>query len=394
MFTRIRLEVLLLLVAVPVLAILGAAGWWSWGSRVPTGEAARAPADIRAGAPVDEDEWGSEAWVPGELARQEDWSGGGYLPPWRPRLALQGPLSDVVRPLTGGVKLLDEELPHGLCHPLILELFADFIMDSYVGEGIMRAFEGNPEVLEVMQPGFKSNYFKTPEIDLYAPRDEKMKGRKPVSSKSGKQVKTADMSMNMKVLTMCVGLSASACAAVQVRELDTRWLEDCPKEARVAIEALGLGTGEPYDVDLLGIDYDRRSSTPIFMKEGLLEARWAGLHLGPDFPRSELGRRMKGAILFGRAKSYGSRMSVQFDRLKLADGRELPICAIGYDVWGKEPGLERWGPGSHPGVNVRNTDPEKLAALKGLRPGEFPVANSTIWISFEMPFRPQWLSRR
>jgi hypothetical protein len=389
MFTRIRLGLMLLLVTVLVLA---GVGWWTWGPRARTGQAGQAPAGARAGEPVDGDEVEAEAWVPGELARQEDWSRP-YLP-WQPGLALQGPLSDMVRPLTGGVKLLDEELPHGLCRPVILELYMELLEETQMDQGVVRAFEDNPEALEYLQPLFKSSYFKTPEIDLYAPRDEKKKGRKPVSSKSNNPPGKAETSVNMKMLTLCIGLSASACAAVQVREVDTRWLEDCPKEARVAIEALGLGTGEPYDVDLLGIDYDRRSATPLFMKEGPLEARWAGLDLGPDFPHSELGRRMKGAMLFGRAKSYGPRMSVQFDRLKLADGRELPICAIGYDVWGKEPGLERWGPGSHRGVNVGNTEPQSLAALKDLRPGEFPIANSTIWISFGMPFRPQGLSRR
>ncbi len=284
------------------------------------------------------------------------------------------------------------EIPHGFCHPGIQELFLEFFEESHMSEGAVRAIADNPKVFEDILPKFKSDYFKTPEIDLYGPRDVK-KGSRPVSSKSSNPPRKAEVSMNMKMLTLCIGLSASACKAVQVRQVDTEWLEDCPKEARVAIEALGLGTGEPYDVGL-EIDYSRRQETPFFMKEGAVLARWEGLHLGPDFPRSELGRRMKGAKLFGRAKSFGSRMSVQFDRLELADGRELPICAIGYDVWGKEPGLDRWGPGSHPGVNVGNKDPEKLAALNELRPGEFPVANSTIWISFGMTFRAEWLAQR
>ena len=212
-----------------------------------------------------------------------------------------------------------------------------------------------------------------------------------MSSRSSNPPELAEV--NMKMMALCIGLSASACAAVQVHQVDTEWLEDCSKEARVAIEALGLGTGEPYDVGL-ELDFTRRQETPLFMNEGPVVARWEGLHLGPDFPRSELGRRMKGAKLYGRAKSYGHRMSIQFDRLELADGRKLPICAIGYDVWGKEPGLDRWGPGSHPGVNVGNDNPKTLAALKELRSGEFPIAASTIWISFGMPFRAQWLSRR
>lgn len=311
---------------------------------------------------------------------------------WVPKLGLEGPWRDGRRPLTGDVRLLDE-MPHGLCEPGIRSLWSSLFLESHMGTGEAWAVLKIPRFFSEFL-GIRSNYFETPEIDLYKPRDaKKAKGSKPVSSKSSNPPVPAEVSVNMKMLTLCIGLSASACAAVQVRQVDTEWLEDCPKEARVAIEALGLGTGEPYDVGL-DIDYSRRQETPLFMKEGPLVARWEGLHLGPEFPRSELGRRMKGAKLFGRAKSYGHRMSIQFDRLELADGRKLPICAIGYDVWGKEPGLDRWGPGSHPGVNVGNDNPKKLAALEELLPGEFPIAASTIWISFGMPFRPQWLARR
>jgi hypothetical protein len=400
MVTRIRLGVLLLLVAVLVGVcldrVLRRGGGRQQASPVqwPPVEGVEAPEAVRDSREE------AKAWSghqrggerEGREDTVEDLGKEGNLV-WAPKLGLQGPWRDGRRPLAGGVRFLDE-MPHGLCEPGIRWLWLQVHFGSHMGEGDIRAIAENFEVIKELLK-FESSYFGTPEIDLYGPRDpKKEKGSRPVSSKSSKPPVTAEVSVEMKMLTLCIGLSASACAAVQVRELDTRWLEDCPKEARVAIEALGLGTGEPYDVGLLGIDYDRRSATPLFIKEGPLEARWEGLHLGPDFPRSELGRRMKGARLFGRAKSYGSRMSVQFDRLKLADGRELPICAIGYDVWGKEPGLERWGPGSHPGVNVRNDDPEKLAALKDLRPGEFPVANSTIWISFATPFRSQWLSRR
>ncbi|WNG50038.1 hypothetical protein F0U60_42385 [Archangium minus] len=335
-----------------------------------------------------------DAWVEeGESWDLEEDLGKGDNLVWVPKLGLEGPWRDGRRPLPGGVRLLDE-LPHGLCEPGICSLWSSLFLESHMGTGEAWAILKIPRFFSEFLR-IESNYFETPEIDLYKPRDaKKAKGSKPVSSKSSNPPETAEVSVNMKVLTLCIGLSASACAAVQVRQVDTEWLEDCPKEARVAIEALGLGTGEPYDVELLGIDYTRRQATPLFIKEGPVVARWEGLHLGPDFPRSELGRRMKGAKLFGRAKSYGQRMSIQLDRLELADGRKLPICAIGYDVWGKEPGLEQWGPGSHPGVNVGNTDPEKLSALKDLRPGEFPVANSTIWISFGMTFRPQWLARR
>jgi hypothetical protein len=326
----------------------------------------------------------------------EDWEvdlgrGGRLL--WIPDLALRGPWRDGKRPLPGEVGLFEEPLPGGLCYPGLSWLLLELHKNSFMGLGEAHVIGNNPKLMEALLRKFKSAYFHTPELDLYGPRDPKQKGKKPVSSRSSGPPKRAEVSVKMKVLTLCAGLSASACAAVQVRQVDTEWLEDCPKEARVAIEALGLGTGEPYDVGL-ELDYTRRQETPLFMKEGPVVARWEGLHLGPDFPRSELGRRMKGAKLYGRAKSYGHRMSVQFNRLELADGRKLPICAIGYDVWGKEPGLDRWGPGSHPGVRVGNENPKKLAALAELLPGEFPIAVSTIWISFGMPFRAEWLARR
>jgi hypothetical protein len=400
-----------LLVGMLVFASLMGGGLWKWDS--PTREASPldglwAQPGGAGGAP--EDAWGealeagSQApfmdegpgdlpWRedPGDLGWDEDLAKEGYIV-WRPRLALVGPWTDSARPLPGGMKLLEEELPHGFCRPGILELFLELFAESQMYEGAANAIADNPKGFQETLPKFKSEYFKEPEIDLYGPRDVK-KGSKPVSSRSSKPPELAEVSVNMKLLTLCIGLSASACAAVQVRQVDTEWLEDCSKESRVAIEALGLGTGEPYDVGL-ELDFTRRQETPLFIKEGPLVARWEGLHLGPDFPRSELGRRMKGAKLYGRAKSYGQRMSVQFERLELADGRELPICAIGYDVWGKEPGLDRWGPGSHPGVRVGNDEPETLAALKDLRPGEFPIAASTIWISFGMPFRAEWLARR
>jgi hypothetical protein len=313
---------------------------------------------------------------------------------WIPDLALRGPWRDGKRPLPGEVVLLEERLPGGLCYPGITWLLLELHKNSFMGLGEAHVIGKNPKLMEALMHKFKSAYFQTPELDLYGPRDPKQKGGKPVSSRSSGPPDRAEVSVKkMKVLALCAGLSASACAAVQVRQVDTEWLEDCPKEARVAIEALGLGTGEPYDVGL-ELDFTRRQETPLFMKEGPVVARWEGAHLGPEFPRSELGRRMKKAKLYGRAKSYGHRMSVQFNRLVLADGRQLPICAIGYDVWGKEPGLDRWGPGSHPGVRVGNDEPETLAALKELRPGEFPIAASTIWISFGMPFRAEWLSRR
>lgn len=389
---------------------LGAAvlawGVWKWSRPGSEGRPVEGPREEWASGPLAGDEaWAEEVedgedvdvterWDPGEQGWEDDLGKEGYVL-WLPKLQLLGPWTDARRPFVGETELLGvKSMPHGLCLPVIGSLWLSLHWESYMGLGEGRAVADNPKLLESVLPRFESGYFREPEIDLYAPRDEKKaKGSKPVSSKSSNPPETAAVSVNMKVLTLCVGLSASACAAVQVRQVDTEWLEDCPKEARVVIEALGLGTGEPYDVGL-ELDFTRRQETPLFMKEGPLVARWEGAHLGPDFPRSELGRRMKGAKLYGRAKSYGHRMSVQFRELELADGRKLPICAIGYDVWGKEPGLDRWGPGSHPGVNVGNDDPKMLAALKELRPGEFPIAASTIWISFGIPFRAQWLTRR
>lgn len=399
MAARLQMGVLLLLGVVLVgvgVARLGREGDRPERGR-PVGWAREEEVDVPEAR---EEGWAEEKEATGDGART--WEGGNWDDGdevvgkegnlvWAPRLRLLGPWRDGRRALTGSVKFL-EEIPHGLCVPGIWWLWLELHEASYMGRGDAWAIlERRGMLMERLR--FDGSDFNPPEIDLYGPRDEE-KGNKPVSFKSSKPPAAAEVSVKMKMLTLCMGLSASACAAVQVRQVDTEWLEDCPKEARVAIEALGLGTGEPYDVGLLGIDYTRRQATPLFMKEGPVEARWEGLHLGPDFPRSELGRRMKGAKLYGRAKSYGHRMSIQFDRLKLADGRELPVCAIGYDVWGKEPGLDRWGPGSHPGVNVGNDDPESLAALKDLRPGEFPIAASTIWISFGMPFRAQWLSQR
>ncbi|WP_158501617.1 hypothetical protein [Vitiosangium sp. GDMCC 1.1324] len=342
--------------------------------------------------------WAEEAEVAGDAARtwegvswdDEDevlWKEGSLV--WGPKLRLWGPWRDGRRSFAGGVKFL-EEMPHGLYEPGIFWLWMDLHKQSHMGRGDAWAILERPRMLKDRLK-FENNYFNRPEIDLYGPRDEE-KGNKPVSFKSSNPP-TAEVSVKMKLLTLCIGLSASACAAVQVRQVDTEWLEDCPKEARVAIEALGLGTGEPYDVEVQ-LEPGRRNETPAFMKEGPLVAHWEGLHLGPDFSRSDVGRRMKGSKLYGRGKVYGNRMSIHFNRLVLADGRELPVCAVGYDVWGKEPGLERWGPGSHKGVGVLNDDPRRLAALQDLRPGEFPTPGPTIWISFGSLFKREWLTRR
>jgi len=193
------------------------------------------------------------------------------------------------------------------------------------------------------------------------------------------------------LLAACAGLTLAACSAVQVRQVDTEWLEDCPAKAHAAVGELGLRSGEPYLVELLN-ETGRRKETPYFLKPGPVEAEWDGRWPGTELPPA-VQKRLKGVKLFGKATVLGNRMSVHLDRLETADGREFPICAVGYDVWLTEPGMERWGPGSHAGVDVGNDDPRLLAALADLRPGEFPVPSPAMWISFSTFFRPELFSR-
>jgi hypothetical protein len=193
------------------------------------------------------------------------------------------------------------------------------------------------------------------------------------------------------LLAVCAGLTLAACSAVQVRQVDTEWLEDCPAEAHAAVGELGLRSGEPYLVELLN-ETGRRKETPFFLKVGPVEAKWEGQWPGTE-PPPAVQKRLKGAKLFGKAKVLGNRMSVHLDRLETADGREFPICAVGYDVWLTEPGMEMWGPGSHVGVDVGNDNPRLLAALADLHPGEFPLPGPSIWISFSTFFRPELFSR-
>lgn len=252
----------LLLAGVPVAAILGW-GVWKWSRPDPEGSPVGWPREEWASGPMaGEETWAEEVgdgedvdvterWDPGEKGWEDDLGKEGYLL-WLPKLQLLGPWTDARRPFVGETELLGvESMPHGFCEPRIRSLWLSLHMESHLALGEGRAVADNPKLLESVLPRFESGYFIEPEIDLYAPRNEKKaKGSKPVSSKSSNPPETAAVSVNMKMLTLCVGLSASACAAVQVRQVDTEWLEDCPKEARVAIEALGLGTGEPYDVGL------------------------------------------------------------------------------------------------------------------------------------------------
>ena len=179
--------------------VVASMGWGSWRWSRPNQEASplqwtRAqPGDVwreaaAAGGqePSTDEDPGALPWDedPGDLGWDEDLGKEGYIV-WRPKLGLQGPWTDGARPLTGNVQLLEEELPHGFCHPGIQELFLELFLESHMSEGAVRAIADNPEVLEEILIKFKSNYFKTPEIDLYGPRGER-KGGGPVSSRSGK----------------------------------------------------------------------------------------------------------------------------------------------------------------------------------------------------------------
>ncbi|PTL83567.1 hypothetical protein DAT35_08715 [Vitiosangium sp. GDMCC 1.1324] len=170
-----------------MLVVVSLGGWslWKWGR--PTLETGRpgefrwAAVGARDGEPAAGDEEGA---VDAELGWDEDLGKEGYLL-WRPKLALQGPWTDAARALTGGVKLL-EELPHGLCHPRVQELLVELFTDeSHMVKATARVIADNPaKALEVLLPRFKSAYFKTLEIDLYAPRDEKKGGKSGASRRA------------------------------------------------------------------------------------------------------------------------------------------------------------------------------------------------------------------
>lgn len=251
-------------------------------------------------------------------------------------------------------------------------------------------------LLEDADLAYESEYFDSLERARTEPALARQKGSTPVShaepAAEGMEGMKQSRPRNSKLVAACAGLTLAACSAVQVRQVDTEWLEDCPPKARAAIRELGLGTGEPYQVRLLN-ETGRRNETPFFLKgEGPVVAAWDGGFPGTH-PPPEVQQQLKKAKLFGEARILGDRMSVHFDRLLLADGREFPVCAVGYSVWLTEPGVERWGPGSHQGVDVGNDDPRLLAALADLRPGEFPVPGTSIWISFGSLFRPELFSR-
>jgi hypothetical protein len=253
-------------------------------------------------------------------------------------------------------------------------------------------YEHAEDVFEDASLSYESAYFGSLETGSAAPMSEQQKGNMLVSPPASPADELSEPSRPRgRLLAACAGLTLAACSAVQVREVDREWLEDCSAKAHDTVSELGLRNGEPYLVDLLN-ETGRRKETPFFLKPGPVEANWDGRWPGTE-PSPEVQQRLKGAKLFGKTKVLGNRMSVHLDRLRTADGREFPICAVGYSVWLTEPGVERWGPGSHAGVDVGNDDPRLLAALADLRPGEFPVPGSDIWISFGTFFRAELFSR-
>ncbi len=247
-------------------------------------------------------------------------------------------------------------------------------------------------IFEDVSLEYESAYFGSLALGAAASSSEQQKGNLAVPPPG-----PSDEAMNGpprprgNLLAACAGLTLAACSAVQVRQVDAEWLEDCPAKAHAAVGELGLRSGEPYLVELLD-ETGRRKETPFFLKTGPVEAEWGGQWPGTE-PPSAVQNRLKGAKLFGKATVLGNRMSVHLDRLETAEGRQFPICAVGYDVWFTEPGVERWGPGSHAGVDVGNDDPRLLAALADLRPGEFPLPGPLILISFSTFFRPEFVSR-
>ncbi|HEX8706174.1 MAG TPA: hypothetical protein VF815_45490 [Myxococcaceae bacterium] len=249
-------------------------------------------------------------------------------------------------------------------------------------------YEAAMSLLEDAGLYYESAYFDSLEIGAAPSASEQQKGNLTVPAPgSSAEAMNEPPRPRGNLLAACAGLTLAACSAVQVRQVDTEWLEDCPAEAHAAVGELGLRPGAPYLVELLN-ETGRRNYTPFFLQPGPVEAMWHGRWPGTE-PPPAMQNQLKGAKLFGKATVLGNRMSVHLDRLKTADGREFPICAVGYDREGTEPGVERWGPGSHEGVDVGNDDPRLLAALADLRPGEFPVPTPDIWISFSTSFRPE-----
>lgn len=300
-------------------------------------------------------------------------------------VGLTGPWSEARPPLPGK--------PHLLADPGALRewsegfrvLNAEVERPRPLGPALAEAFLAAPEL-------FLTRYasrFDVPALDLYGPRPGAKKGQEPVAS--SRQPKSGGgLPGGGRVVALCAGLSMAACSAVQTREADAEWLADCPDEAIGSMRALGLKFGIPYNIVVRYPDSTRRQ-TPFFIREGPAMAT----SLGPytDLDSDEAIARWRYSKLLGQAKRYGDRMSVRFDRIRLKSGEEFPVCALAYDTWGREPGLERWGPGSHPGVGVNNDVPELLVWLETLGPGDFPVAGG-VRATFGALLRPEYVTLR
>ena len=140
---------------------------------------------------------------------------------------------------------------------------------------------------------------------------------------------------NAAVVTSAAALCAS-CATVKIRpEDELAWLASCSTEARETVRTLGL--------ELIG--------------PGGWEANYALLDKGPNVIPHRIGCEVReGEIeaegvlhpfsargtLVGTAREGSDRVFFRFHTLWLADGRKLPICAIGAtDFEGHGPGVAK-----------------------------------------------------
>ncbi len=286
---------------------------------------------------------------------------------------LLGPWSQAPRPPPGAPRLLEDPGPLRQWHAGFRALDARRERPPPLGPALAEAFLDTPELF--LPP--TTSRFTPPALDLYAPK----KGA-PVhpARKQG-----PSPAVSRRLLALCAGLSLTACSAVQVREADQEWLEDCPREALAAMRALGLAMGEPYEV---WIQFDRERSplgTPFFIREGPVTAVW---RFAVNRVHSAELPRMKGSRWLGRAQRYGERLSVRFDRVRLADGSEHPVCGVAHDLGQRKPGLEAFGYNSHRSRNQAGhpNDPKQLARLEALEPGEFPIGRPELWVSLGILF--------
>jgi hypothetical protein len=322
-------------------------------------------------------------WEPPEAARALSVHGLELLPPVL-EVGLTGPWSEAPRPLPGAPRWLEDPGPLREWHEGFRALNAGVERPPPLGPALAEAFLATPELFLTQY----ASRFDVPALDLYGPRPGTNKGQERVASSRQPKKDGGSLPAGGRLLALCAGLSMAACSAVQVREADAEWLEDCPPEAVTAMR--GLKFGIPYGIALTFVG--DRTQTPFAIREGPMVA-WGVNSDTYNIDSPETLARVKRSKLFGQAKRYGDRMSVRFDLLRLRGGEEFPVCAVSYDIWGQQPGLERWGPGSHPGVDVSNDAPEFLAWLETLGPGEFPIAGPTR-ISFGAFLRPEYVTLR